>query len=257
LPRFAGWRDAIIARFDRAQQARREAKTRKVLQKVEEKKLEAEGVNKREARAQAEAAAEHMVEQAAEIKASKKKTVNVRAMMARAEKPPKKLPKPASYHVRKLLDAVAGWKVRFLVSLVLIALGALWVRNQIDPDRLGHAVGGVTDAETSASAQAAAKQAAGSLEGLLSRGDPLNVRVIGPFVSWVDCLNPLLAGIFVLLSTFNRRSLGVLLQMLGAAVTLLGHQLGVVPEVGPAQPHQLTMGAGIVLAIMGIVVGRK
>ena len=141
-------------------------------------------------------------------------------------------------------------------GLALIALGALWVRGQVDPVAIGEAASGVTAAETSDSAQAAAKEAAGSLKGLLARENPLSVRVIGPFVSWVDCLNPLLAGLILLLSSFNRTSLGILLQLVGAAVTLVGHQFGV-PNVGPVAAHQLTMIVGVVLAGFGIVVSRK
>ena len=81
LPHSAWWREPLIARLERAQQARKELKTRKVLQKVEAKKLQAEGINRRDAEEQAEAAAEKMVEQAAEVKKAKSKPVSVKAML--------------------------------------------------------------------------------------------------------------------------------------------------------------------------------
>lgn len=254
LARFAGWREPVIARLDRALQARREAKSRKVLEKVEAKKLEAEGVDRREARAQAEAAAEQMVEQAAEIRVAKDKTINIRAMMARADKPAKKRPKPAGYQLRKAMDMLLGWKVRFIVAVVLIGLGAMWVRHQIDPTRIQQSVSNVADAETSESTQAAAKQAAGTLSGLLVRGNPLGIPVVGELI---DSLNPLLAGLILLISTFNRRALGILIQLVGAVVTLFAHHLGVVPAVGPVEPHQLTMIVGVGLAAIGVMVSRK
>jgi serine/threonine protein kinase len=254
LPRFAAWREPVIARLDRALQARREAKSRLVLEKLETKKLEAEGVDRREARAQAEAAAEQMVEQAAEIRVAKDKTVNIRSMIARAEKPAKRRPKPAGYQLRKATDAILGWKVRFVVAAALIAVGAFWVRHQIDPARIQQSVSNVADADTSESTQAAAKQAAGSLSGLLVRGNPLDFPVVGQFV---DSLNPLVAGLIILMSTFNRRAQGIWIQLVGAAVALFGHRLGVIPEIGPVQPHQLTMIVGLGLAIVGVVVSRK
>ena len=257
LPRFAAWREPLLARLDRAQQARREQRTRKVLQKVEARKLEAEGVDRREAKVQAEAAAEQMVEQTALIKASPHKPVNVRAMLEQAEKPAKRLPKPPAYQLRRVVAAATGWKARFVVALLLITVGALWVRNQVDTTRLQQDLGSVHSAETSDSAQAAAKNAAGSLSGLLSRGNSLSAPVAGWFLEWVDCLNPLVAGIIVLLSTFNRRALGVWLQLAGAAVALLGHLLIAIPDIGPIQPHHLTMLIGSVLAVLGIVVSRK
>jgi serine/threonine protein kinase len=257
LPRFGGWREPLVARLDRAQQWRREAKTRKMLQKVESKKLRSEGVDRREAEAQAEAAAESMVERAAEIKAAKHKPVNVKAMMSIAEKPVKRLPKPPGYHLWKTIDRVLSWKLRFVVGALLIGVGALWVREQVDPEKLSKAVDNVTAAETDDSSKAAAKQAAGTLSGLLARSQPPTVRVIGTLPKGIDCLNPLLAGLIVLASVVNRRGLGISIQLLGAGVAMLGHLFDVIPTVGPIEPHHLTMLVGLALAVLGAVIGRK
>jgi hypothetical protein len=256
LPRYAGWREPLIARLDRAEQARREARARKVLQRVEAKKLEAEGVDRKAAKAQAEAAAEQMVETAAVIKAARQQPVNVRQMVSAAERPAKRPPRPPGYRLRKAMDVILGWKLRFVVGALLVAAGAMWVRTQIDPAKVQKSFGGVAGAETSDSAQAAAKEAAGSLAGLLSKGTPADLPVLGP-VGWIDSLNLLVAGLIVFFSVFTNRLTGILLQLLGAGVALLGHQFGVIPTLGPVEPHHLTMVVGLGLAFLGGFLSRR
>jgi len=257
LPHHAAWRETLLARIEKALQARRDAKARKLIQKVETKKLEAQGVDRKEAASQAEAAAEVIVEQAAEIKAAKKKPINVRAMLDRTEKAPKRLPKPAGYKLKKMLGVLSGFKFRFVAGLLLIALGALWVRAQIKLDQVAQAAGGVTSAKTDDASQEASKQAASSLSSLMARQNPLTLPLIGTTVNWVDCLNPLVAGLIVVLSAFNRRGLGIALQLGGAAIALFGHLAEVIPAIGPVEPHQLTMAVAVGLAALGVFVARK
>jgi eukaryotic-like serine/threonine-protein kinase len=246
LPHYAGWREPLLTRFDRAQQARRDARSRKLLQKVESKKLQAEGFDRGQAEAQAREQAEVLVEKAAEIKASRTKPISVKSMLATAPKPAKRPPKPAGYHMRKAIDMVLGWKVRFVVALVLIAIGALWVHGQVSLSK-EQVLGG----------DASMKQAAGSLSVVLGRDPHLKIPVVGHFLGWADSLNPLVAGLIILLSTFNGRLLGINLQLLGAAIALLGHQFGVIPAIGPIEPHQLTMVIGLLFAGAGVVVARQ
>ncbi|HEX3147450.1 MAG TPA: serine/threonine-protein kinase [Gemmataceae bacterium] len=257
LPHYAGWREPLLARFERAQQARRDAHARKLLQKVESKKLQAQGVDKNAAEAQARDEAAVLVEKAAEIKASRKKPISVKSMLATAPKPAKRPPQPASYHMSKLIDTILGWKVRFVVAIILIALGALWVNGQVSLSKFEHAVGNVAGAETSTDTQKAAKQAAGSLAVVLGRDQHLKIPIVGHFLTWADSLNPLVAGLIILLSTLNGRMLGIVLQLVGATITLLGHQFGVIPAIGPIEPHQLTMILGLVFAVAGVVVARR
>ena len=69
-PRYAAWRDPIVRWIAARQRARQEARERRQLQVVEQEGLVAGGMQPAEARRQAEAVAEAMVEQAAHIKDS-------------------------------------------------------------------------------------------------------------------------------------------------------------------------------------------
>jgi hypothetical protein len=69
-PRYAAWRDPIVHWIAARQRARQEARERRQLQVVEQEGLVAQGMQPAEAKRQAEAVAEAMVEQAAQIKDS-------------------------------------------------------------------------------------------------------------------------------------------------------------------------------------------
>jgi tRNA A-37 threonylcarbamoyl transferase component Bud32 len=69
-PRHAGWRDPVVRWIAARQRARQEAHERRELQVVEERGLVAAGMTQDDARQQAEAVAEAMVEKASEIKES-------------------------------------------------------------------------------------------------------------------------------------------------------------------------------------------
>src|SRR5262249_54102555 len=92
---FGAWRDPVVRWIDAKQQSRRGAREKKLLQKIEEKSLEAKGVNLMTARRQAQRAAEAMVTMAAEIKEAEKVPAAVRgerlaigrALKDAAEKP--------------------------------------------------------------------------------------------------------------------------------------------------------------------------
>lgn len=256
-PRFAAWREPLLARFERAQEARREAKARKHLKAVEVKKLQAEGIDKKAAEEQAEAAAEHMVEQAVQIKAAKERPINVRKAMQSAEKPAKKLPKPPGYRLKKLLGFVFGWKLRFAIAALLIVVGALWVRDSLSANNALKALESakqVGSSNTSEGAQAAAKQAASSLQVLIEKR---SMEKFQDFLFWVNSLNPLIAGLILLPTVLAHRGMAIMLSFLGAVIALVPHQLDVIPTLGPVEPHQLTMVVGIVLGLVGFVLGRR
>lgn len=254
LPRFAAWREMLVARFERAEEARKLAKAQKVLLKLETKKLLAEGVDKKEAAAQAEAMAEVMVEQAVEIKAAKTKPINVRKMVSGLEKQPKRPVKKKGIKLSKVVDTILGWQARFVVGMVLIGLGALWVRGQLKQVNLAKVEGTIVQGNTGTEG---AKQAATALFPILQVGRPPEVPVIGGLLGWCHSLNPLIAGLLIVLSTFNPRAIGVNLSLVGAAITLLGHQFGVLPTLGPIEPHQLTMILGVVVAGVGVYLSRR
>ena len=150
--RHAAWRDPIIQWLEGRQRAARDLRERKHLQKVEQKKLESEGVGKAEAASRAAAAADVMVEGAADMKkaaespavpaadgapaAPPKPLFNAKQLMeaaAKAEKDNTKRAKPKGPGLLKTIYAVTiGPQPRFLLAAVLAFGCALWVSQNKD-----------------------------------------------------------------------------------------------------------------------------
>ena len=150
----AAWRDPIVLWLE-VPRARLGSCERKHLQKVEQKRLEAEGVNKTEAKSRAEAAADVMVDGAADMKkaadaaassapaadgaapaAPPKPLFNAKLLMeaaSKAEKEHTKRTKPRGPGLLKILYSVTiGPQPRFLVALFLIFGCSLWVYQNQD-----------------------------------------------------------------------------------------------------------------------------
>ena len=148
IEKHAAWRDPLIGYYDGIQTKRREARERKHIQKIEQKMLEAKGMDKAAAREQAEAVAEVLVQQAGELKAandnatmmasesvgevSKPVRVNVKSMLKAVDKPAKKLPKPPRKPVESAVKLLLSAKLRFLLAAALLAGGFLWAKQNIN-----------------------------------------------------------------------------------------------------------------------------
>jgi hypothetical protein len=48
-----------------------------------------------------------------------------------------------------------------------------------------------------------------------------------------------------------------MLFTLSAAVAFLGHKFGVIPEIGPLQPYQLSMIGGTIIAILAMFLSKR
>jgi serine/threonine protein kinase len=134
--RHGTWREPVVQMIDARLEARRLARERKHLQRVEAKALEAEGVSKAEARTKAAELADGMVEQAAEATEARRsgKDVSVREMVAAARE--RRRPKPGhniagvklrSAGPKYFLNAVAGQRLRFLLGAAVFAAGLVWI----------------------------------------------------------------------------------------------------------------------------------
>ncbi len=130
------WREPVVQAIDARLEARRLARERKHLQKVEAKALEAEGVSKAEARAKAAEMADGMIEQAAEATQARRegKEVSVREMVAAAKerRRPKSGLNVAGKKLRRrdskyALDALLGPRLRFALGAAVFAAGLLWM----------------------------------------------------------------------------------------------------------------------------------
>lgn len=273
FPKYGAWRDVIITRIEKVQQARKTAKEQKLLQKLEAKKLQAQGVDKKEAEAKAEAAAVALVEQANEFKAAeeeiralpdKEKTIalkarpNLRNAIRDIEKgAPKERPRKQINPIKSFGRLLFGLKTRFLIAAALIFVGALWVRQTLrNPPDLSK----LNSSDNAADAAKAAKEVAGSLKPLWEVGRP--VEEFGIFTNWVNTVNPLAAGLMLLSSLMFSRPRGVVLIALGALITvvvpILPNYVDAIPKegFGPFKPHQAGLIAGTVFTLVGMILGR-
>jgi serine/threonine protein kinase len=267
-PKYAGWRDALVARLEAMIQQRKDAKAKKLLQQTEAARLKAAGMSDVEAKALAEDAAEDVVEQGRAIQAAnadRKKTVNVREMMSRYEKAkaiPRRPRTPTLVRVfKKVLGLPFDPRFRLLLGAVLVVGALFWV-NQ-------NTAGAVEQLKNVPGEQAGA--AAGSLWGQVvplalnpEKGKPLSVGWLPQeVIGWFDSLNPLVAGLLVLLSAQSSRTRTVLVVVLAAAVAFAGqHLLGLfgvtLPDLGPLKVSHVTGLVGLLVGVGGFVVlGRK
>jgi len=277
--RFAAWREPILRAIDRVLAARREARERKHLQAIEAKKLQAEGMDRKDAEDQAEAAAAQLVENAAVIKAAERapagsKTradgadetvahapqVDIKKMLEAAEKPPKKLPKPPAQPVKHFFKMLVGWKLRFVVGSLLIVGGVLWIQQNLNPEVIQEA----TSATQVRDLHAAKEEGEKLLNLVKSMANPevvwspLKLKLLPDELGLLfNHINPLVAGLILIVSIFFSGILRAMLFTLAAAVAFLGDKFGVIPEVGPLQPYQLSLIGGTVLALLAMFLVKR
>jgi eukaryotic-like serine/threonine-protein kinase len=181
--KFDTWREPIVQWADARVEARRLAKERAHLQKVEAKALVAEGVSKAEAKAQAEEMAAQMVDQAAEAKQARKegKEVSVKQMVEAARE--RRRPKPGMTIAGKkhrslwLKDFVNNWfgrRLRFVLGAERFAAGLMWLhQNNLLKDN--RAFSALTEGNIGAAQQTAEKTAKAATKPLAPPGDVVPV----------------------------------------------------------------------------------
>jgi hypothetical protein len=268
--RHAAWRDPIIQWMEARQRAAREKRERKHLQKVEQKRLEAEGLDKTEAAKRAAAAADVMVEVAAGMKqvgdatepiiegapaAPPKPLFNAKKMMEaaeRAEREHTERVRPKGPGLLHTLYAVTiGPQPRFLVALVLILGCALWVYQN---DGLQNVVKGMWRSALDSGTVDAAKLAAADTK-------PLDLPGLPEWASRLfSSFNPAVAGVLLIFSAIWRSPRTTLFFFAAVAVLLVGPQLGVpgfdIASLGRVKPEAICLGAGLALAVIGMAVDR-
>jgi hypothetical protein len=273
-PKFRAWRDGLIRLIDARVAAHRQAKDRAHLQKIEEKNLQAQGLDLITARRKARHVADALVDEAAEAKvaaqqaaaqpaatpadpalAVAKKRAKIKTMLAEARGgayDAKARPGPGA--IRGLLNLLLGGRVRFLLGCLLLVGCALWARqNGLFTRERAEQVGqAVTTSVQERNASALAGQAAKIAEEQPSL-KTLNIPLVGPYVS---SLNAAVAGmVLVVLGLFRGWKMS-LFALPAAAIMVLGPQLGI-PEflqLGSVQLSSLTI--GLLLAAAGVFFGR-
>ena len=254
-------RDKLVAKFDALIDARQERRARKRLQALERKKLEAEGVSATEAKARAAEEADELVEQAAAIKASVRdasRAADVKRMRTRrgpVERRPRRSPVAVLTKTvsRTLLDP----RLRVLAGALLIVGGLMWASQ--NRAALAAAEATAVNAGSVQTAAQAKDQAVGFFKLLGSaKTKPLELGFLpGPVAGLFDSLNPVAAGVVLLASALTASGLAVLIALLAASLSLLGHKFGVVPAAGPLSPANLTLVAGLVVGLGAVLVLRR
>jgi len=251
--KFAAWRDPVLAWFDARQQARKEARERKLLQTVEAKALEAQGVNAADARQQAAQMAEVMVQQAAEIKketaaapeASPPSKPAMRQLLETTHNfealkqgtPP---PRPPSLRPITIINVLLGPPIRFVVGAVLLAGWVLWLQqNQ------GLAEGVL--------AKLATAIGEADWKALDPFGKALDLPLLPAVIREVfHGFRPGIAGLILIVSALMRRWQAAIVAWLATLLLLLGPALGM-PALGPLTPELASLAAGLGVATLGLI----
>jgi serine/threonine protein kinase len=255
--RVGTWREPVVQWADAKVEARRLARERAHLQKVEAKALVAEGVSQAEAKARAAEMAAAMVDQAAEVMQARKegKTVSVKELVASARE--RRRPKPGTTIAGKrhrnlwLKDAVNDWfgrRLRLALGAAVFALGLLWLhQNNLLKDN--KAVAALTEGNVGAAQKAAEATGKSATKPLKVPGDVVAIPTdLQPALnSWAL---PLTGLLLLLNGVFYFGWKPTLVTLPGAAVALFGPLAGV-PDVPPLTASHLCLAAGAAL-ILGV-----
>ncbi len=240
--KFAAWREPVISLLNHIELQRRKARERQMLEGSEHDRLVAAGVPRRVARSRAESAAAALLEQASVIRESaltgldspsqtQSGIVSFRPLL----QPPLSADSQgdAPTHPDRfgwLWDWLLGKPVRAVLAALLVAACGTWA---IQNDLLN--VYGRGEAEVL----------------------PLTVHGIPPdWTVWCDTVNAGWGGILLLVSLLYRGHRSAALTLLGAAVVVAGHKLGI-RTVHPVQDYHVAMFLGTVLAMVGWRLGRR
>jgi hypothetical protein len=252
--KFRPWRDWIVHWIDARVEAKKQAQQKKHLQKVEEEGLKAQGLTAGEARQRAEAAAEALVENAAEFrraagpmsmaeaKASEtpeQKRARIKAMLAAPKEMAADRKKKDAW--KAPLQLVLGARVRFLVGALLLAGCGMWMhQNGLIPG----------------SPDVSENDAQGLLDAFLKGGQPLEAPLPGFVNDWFSNLNPGIAGLLLIASATVGRLRMAAFAWPGALIILLGTSIGL-PALGDfAGPHISALVVGLAIGAAGFVVAR-
>ena len=278
-PKYAAWRDPVIRWIDAKMKARIDAKDKKLLQKIEEKSLEAQGENLVSARRKAQRAAEAMVTVAAEMKQSQSSSrrdatmvVNhgiAKAMREAAMKPEKVLVSRESGlsddrsggFLSNALNALIGPKPRFLVGLALLAGCLFWMKQNgiVSANQLQTAVAVAKSAAKSGDIEAITKQGQAELERVrgVEQTRTLQAPIVPkPLLELVSSFGAGAAGLTLLFASFFRGVKIAFFAIPAAAIMILGHKVGL-PVINGLDPSLAPTVVGLAIMGVGLIFGRS
>lgn len=257
--KYAAWREPLLQWMEAYQKARKEARERKLLQAMEAKALEAQGVDKGEARQKAAQVANVMVAQAAQIQqqaAAPAADVSspdadapqtfFKQLLETAQNPEDAAPVPRqrlSLPVGRLAASLVGARFRFAVGAVLFGIFTLWMyQNQfLEGDRLVQALDEVLDS--------------GNLHGLDYFGNALSLPLPGFVCDLLHSFNPAIAALLLLISAFFGGWRTSVVVWPAAILILLAPTLAM--DVGPVNAGLVGAVIGLGIAFGGFYVRRR
>lgn len=198
-PRYAAWREPLLRWMAARQEARRLARERKHLQRIEEQALRAEGMAEDEARRQAAKQAENLV----------------RKVRGRKQLEPEE--EVRGRDAVWWIDRIIGPKLRFYLGALLLAGSVLWLwqNKLLTRDVVQQATQAATEAATSGSAEGAGqvRELGKGWWERAKQAQPVSLPFVPEMLCrWVSNFNALLAGLLLVASAFTGEVPKVLLM---------------------------------------------
>lgn len=279
------WRDPIVDWIETRQRALRAARELPLIQRTEERALEAQGVNTLTARRRSRRVAEALVAMASDLRATAafgntgpaQPFAIARVLQSAAEKPEDVLvdraAEPRPSRAWPILKALSGPRIRFLVGAALVFGCLLWIdQNEIVTGaQVSEAVTKVKQVATKAvqsndvsvvrelkpehlidtDAITRAKEA-------FQKGSrPLELPALPGFLARrFDGFNAGVAGLLLIVSAFFSSPRMNLFGTLAGLTAWLAPAFAL-SATGLGDLRLISMGAGVALLVVGIVLGRK
>lgn len=204
-PRYAAWREPLVRWIAARQEARRQARERKHLQRVEEQALRAQGVAETDARRKAAEQAENLVR-----KVRGRKQLDVEDDIRGRD-------------FVWWMDRIIGPKLRFYSGALLVAGSVLWLwqNKLLTRDVVQQATHAAAEAASDDNAQGTdqMRELGKSWWQRAAQSQPVRLPFVPESVCrWVSNLNALLAGLLLLASAFTGEVPKVLLLFIGGWV---------------------------------------
>jgi hypothetical protein len=289
-PKFAAWRDALVAWVDARAIARKQARERKLLARTEEKRLKAEGMDLLQARKKAQKQADKLVQKAETLKqtiadarseSDRRSAPTAGPARVAVVKPGSLLEtddsddddsgggrKRQSYLQRRhggLLGLMLGPTVRFPIALALLAVFFLWF-HKANPDfpqnagklakeSVDQTQDQLSDSGVTNDLELQAKPAHAGMSVETNRND-VEIPGIRPAIRHQLSGYPVgLAGALLLISCLFRGWKVGLMTIAGAAVMVVGNRW--IPGFGRLSAPMLSCALGAGVSVIGILFGRN
>jgi eukaryotic-like serine/threonine-protein kinase len=237
--KYAAWREPLVNLIDRIEQARKEARERKLLKVVEEARLLATGIGLQDAQNQASDAVNALLLHADAVRRADVRREAGRPIGRSLSHAPSlsdtqwpvtrvREAAPKVDLASRVVNVFVGTHVRIVAAMVFFAAFLLWVQQNI-------AILGDASFSTR----------------------PLELAFIpAEYTAWCDTLNAGWAGVLLLASVFFRGNRMAILAILGAAICAFGARFGI-RTVEPIRDYHVAMTLGSVFALIGYRLGER